>query len=342
MGTGGRKKVLRPSSKKWFTAVLPLLVPALLLCWLAVVPAAEAQQPYPARPIRMIVPSAPGGGTDVTARIIAPKLSELLGQPIVIENKAGAGTMIGTEAGAHAAPDGYTLLMGISTLAINPAMYKKVNYDAVKDFAPISLVVKCPGLLTVHPSLPIHSVKELIAYSKARPGKMNFASAGIGTNPHLAMELFLSMAGLKMVHVAYKGSGSAIADILSGYIPTATLTLPTVISYAKSGKLRALGVTGSKRWAPEPDIPTIDEAGVPGYEAIQWYGVLAPAGTPREIVLKVNAAVNKTLSDPAVRDLLLKNGAEPVGSTPEEFAAFIRLELDKWAKVIREAGIDAK
>lgn len=319
-----------------------MLFLAALSCWIVTVSSVQAQQPYPVRPIRLIVPSSPGGGTDITARIILPKLSEILGQQVIVENKPGAGTMMGTEVASRATPDGYTLLMGISTLAINPAMYKKVSYDAMKDFAPISLVVKCPNVLTVNPSLPVKSVKELIAYSKTHPGKMNYASAGVGTSPHLAMELLLSMTGLKMVHVPYKGSGQAVVDVVSGYVPVSALSIPTVMSYIKSGRLRALGVTSEKRTIGEPDIPTIDEAGVPGYEALQWYGLLAPAGTPREIITKIHGAVIQVLKDPGVRKLLINDGSEPIGTTPEEFSAFIQSETDKWAKVIRDAGIGEK
>jgi len=304
--------------------------------------AAQAQAPYPAKPIRLIVPSSPGGGTDITARFMTPKLSEILGQQVIVENKAGASNIIGFEAVARAVPDGYTLLMGLSPLTINPAMRKNLPYDAVKDFAPISLAVKCPNVLVVNPSLPVKSVKELIAYSRERPGKMNFASAGVGTSPHLSMELFLSMTGLKMVHVPYKGSGQAVIDCVSGYVSVSALSIPTVMSYINSGRLRALGVTSDKRTVGAPNIPTIDEAGVPGYEALQWYGMLAPTGTPREIVTKLNGAVIQVLKDPGVRKLLINDGSEPVGTTPEEFFAFIKSETDKWAKVVREAGIGEK
>jgi tripartite-type tricarboxylate transporter receptor subunit TctC len=299
----------------------------------------QAQQQYPLRPIRMIVPSAPGGGTDITARLLAPKLSEYLGQPVIIENKAGAGTMIGTEVVARATPDGYTLLMGISTLAINPAIYKKVPYDALTDFAPISLVVTLPNILVVHPSLGVKSVKELISYSKSRPGQVNFASAGLGTSPHLSMELFLGMAGLKMVHVPYKGSGQGLIDVVSGYVP---VMMPSMLSgspHIKSGQLIALGVTSANRTIGEPNIPTIAEAGVSGYEAVQWFGALAPKGTSREIVAKVHGAIVHVLKDPGIRKHLVNDGADPIGSSPEEFLAYIRLETEKWAKVVRNAGI---
>jgi tripartite-type tricarboxylate transporter receptor subunit TctC len=301
--------------------------------------AAQAQQNYPVRPIRLIVPSSPGGGTDITARIIAPKLGEYLGQQVVVENRPGAGTMIGGEVVARAAPDGYTLLMGISTLAINPAMYKKVPYDALKDFAPISQVVALPNILVTHPSLPVKSVKELIAFAKPRPGQINFASAGVGTNPHLSMELFLSMAGLKMIHVPYKGSGQGVIDLLAGHVPVMTPSILTAIPYLKTKRLRALGVTSAKRAGGTPEIPTIAEAGLPGYEAVQWFGVLAPAGTPRAIVTRLNADVVRTVQAADIKQRLVNDGADPVGSAPEAFAAFIRSETTKWAKVVKDIGI---
>jgi tripartite-type tricarboxylate transporter receptor subunit TctC len=301
--------------------------------------AAEAQQNYPVRPVRLVVPSSPGGGTDITARIIAPKLAEYLGQQVVVENRPGAGTMIGGEVVARAAPDGYTLLMGISTLAINPAMYKKVPYDALKDFAPISQVVALPNILVTHPSLPVKSVKELIAFAKARPGQINFASAGVGTNPHLSMELFLSMAGLKMIHVPYKGSGQGVIDLLAGHVTVMTPSILTALGFVKNKRLRALGVTSAKRAGGAPEIPTLAEAGVPGYEAVQWFGVLAPAGTPRLIVTRLHKEVVRTLQSADVKQRLVNDGADPVGNSPEEFAAFIRSETTKWAKVVRDIGI---
>lgn len=316
---------------------LSLLSSAAVFCTVAA--AVHAQQSYPTRPVRLVVPSSPGGGTDITARIIAPRLGEYLGQQVVVENRPGAGTMIGGEVVARAAPDGYTLLMGISTLAINPAMYKKVPYDALKDFAPISQVVLLPNILVVHPSLPVRSVKELVAFAGTRPGQINFASAGVGTNPHLSVELFLSMTRLKMVHVPYKGSGQGVLDLVAGHVPLMAPSILTGLPYVKSSRLRALGVTSAKRAAGTPDIPTIAEAGVPGYEAVQWFGVLAPAGTPREIVTRVHGEIVRVLRGADVRERFSGDGAEPVGSSPEEFAAFIRAETAKWAKVVREAGI---
>lgn len=301
--------------------------------------AAHADQPYPARAIRLVVPSSPGGGADLSARILAPKLSEALGQQVVVENRPGAGTMIGAEAVARAAPDGYTLLLGISTLAINPAIYRKVPYDALKDFAPISQLVSLPNLLVTHPSLPVATVKELIAFARARPGQIHYASAGVGTNPHFSMELFLSMAGLRMVHVPYKGSGRGIVDVLAGEVPVMMPSILAGIAHVKSRRLRALGVSSARRAGGAPAIPTIAEAGVPGYEAVQWFGVLAPAATPREIVSRLHGEIVRVLHSPEVRERFAADGADPVGSTPEEFAAFLRAETAKWAKVAQQAGI---
>lgn len=296
-------------------------------------------QNYPTRAVRLVVPSSPGGGTDISARILAPQLTQFLGQQVVVENRPGAGTMIGGDVVARAAPDGYTLLMGISTLAINPAMYKKVPYDALKDLAPVSQAVSLSNVLVVHPSLPSRNLKEFIAFVKARPGQINFASAGKGTSPHLSMELFLVMAGLKMLHVPYKGSGPGVTDLIAGHVPSMMPNMLSAQPHIKSGRLRALGVTGSKRAPGADNIPTIAEAGVPGYEAVQWYGVLAPSATPRDIVNKLHAGVVRALQNPEVRQRLLNDGAEPVGSSPEEFTAYLRAETAKWAKVIQAAGI---
>ena len=310
----------------------------LLIAALAGAAGATAQN-YPARPVRLIVPSSPGGGTDISARIIAPRLSEYLGQQVVVENRPGAGTMIGGEVVARSAPDGYTLLMGISTLAINPAIYRKVPYDALRDFAPVSQAVALPNVLVAHPSLPVKTVKELVAFARARPGQINFASAGLGTSPHLSMELFLSMTGLKMVHVPYKGSGPGVTDLVAGHVPLMMPNMLSALPHIKSGRLRALGVTSTKRASRASDIPTIAEAGVPGYEAVQWYGVLAPAGTPRPVITRLHAEVVRVLQQPDIRERFLSDGAEAVGSSPEEFAAFIRAETAKWAKVIKDAGL---
>jgi tripartite-type tricarboxylate transporter receptor subunit TctC len=318
------------------------LVLVCLGCSVVVTEPARAQAGYPARPIRLVVPSSPGGGTDITARVIAPKLSELLGQQVVIENRSGAGTMIGGEVVARAAPDGYTLLMGVSTLAINPAMYKKVPYDALRDFAAISQVVSLPNILVSHPSLPVKNVKELIALSKSRPRQLNYASAGMGTSPHLSMELFLVMTGLQMVHIPYKGSGQGVVDVLAGHVSLMTPSILTALPYTKTGRLRALGVTGAKRAVGAPDVPTIAEAGVPGYEATQWFGVLAPARTPADIITRLHKEVVAALKTAEVRDKLVADGADPIGSTPGEFHAYIKAETEKWAKVVKQAKITAE
>jgi len=308
-------------------------------CLVALAAAAHAQQSWPVRPVRMIVPSAAGGGTDIVARAIAPKLSDYLGQQVVVENRPGAAMIIGGEAVARAAPDGYTLLMAISTLTIHPSMHKKLPFDAVRDFEPITQVVSLPNILIVHPSLPVKTVKELIAFARARPGQLNFGSAGTGSNPHLTMELFLSMTRLKMVHIPYKGLAPAIVDMIAGHLEVMTSTMLAGISHVRSGRLRALAVTGARRSSAVPGLPTVAEAGVPGYEAVQWYGVLAPAGTPREIITRLHGSVARALQDPAIRERFLGDGADLIGSTPAEFAALIRAEIAKWAKVIREAGI---
>jgi tripartite-type tricarboxylate transporter receptor subunit TctC len=291
------------------------------------------------RAVRLVVPSSPGGGADITARIISPKLSEYLRQQVIVDNRAGAGTLIGGELVARAAPDGYTLLLGSTPMAINPAMYKKVSYDALRDFVPVTQIVSVPNLLIAHPSLPVKSVKELIAFAKSRPGRLTFASAGAGTSPHLSMELFLGMTGLNMIHVPYKGAGPGVVDVVAGHVALMTPTIISALGYVRGGRLRALGVTSAKRAAGAPEIPTIAEAGVPGYEATQWFGVLAPAGTPRDIVNLIQSEIGRVLQQPDMKTRLSTDGAEPVGSTPDEFAAFIRIETVKWAKVVKDAGV---
>ena len=310
----------------------------LLCCALAATPA-FAQQ-YPVKPVRVIVPSSPGGGTDIVARIITPELSKRLGQQFVVDNRAGAGTMIGIELAAKAPPDGYNLLMGLSTLAINSALYHKVPYDPVKDFAPITVAVSSGSIIVVHPSVPVKSVKELIAFARSRPGQMNYASAGIGTYPHMTMELFLSMAKLKMVHIAYKGTGPAMTDMLAGHTSVMAGTMVTTVPQIRAGRLRALGITTLERNPAVPEIPTIAEAGLPGFESTQWYGLLAPANTPRDIVTRLHGEMVKILAQPDVKQRFAADGADPVANTPEQFAAYIRSELVKWEKVARNAGIE--
>jgi tripartite-type tricarboxylate transporter receptor subunit TctC len=294
---------------------------------------------YPSRPVRFIVPSAAGGGTDIIARAISLKLAESLGQPFVVENRPGAGQMIGIELAAKSPADGYTILMAASTLAINPIMYKKVSYDPVRDFAPITQAATLPNVLVVHPSLPVKSVAELIAYAKQRPGQLNFASAGIGTSPQMSIELLKSMAGIDMVHIPYKGTSPGVVDLLAGQVLVMAPNLLTALPHIKSGKLRALAVTSTKRTEALPEVPTVAEAGLPGYDSTQWYGVLAPAGTQAQIVARLHGEIVRALRDAEVGKRLAADGAEAVGSTPEEFTAFIKSESEKWAKVARAAGI---
>ena len=300
---------------------------------------AAAQQNYPTKPIRIIVPSSPGGGTDILARQMAPKLTERWGQQVVVDNRPGAGMMIGIELAARAAPDGYTLLMPASPLALNTVLYKKVPYDPINDFAPIAQVAAAPNILVSHPSLPVRNIKDLIALARAKPNQLVYGSAGIGTSPHMAMELFLSMTGTKIGHVPYKGTGPSIIDTLAGQVQLCMSTLLPPLPHIKSGRLRALGTTGLQRVASLPDVPTVAEQGVAGYEVIQWYGLLAPANTPREIVAKVHDEVAKVMSAREIHEKLAADGAEPLATTPEQFAAFIKSELDKWQKVAKTANI---
>jgi len=301
--------------------------------------AAAAQAQYPAKPVRIVVPSSAGGGTDIIARIVSPKLSERLGQQIVIDDRPGAGTMIGAELVAKAPPDGYTLLISPSTLATNPIIYRKVPYNALTDFAAVTLVLSAPNILVVHPSLPVKTVKEFIAFAQARPGELNFASAGAGTGPHLAMELFMSMAGIRMVHIPYKGSAPAIIDLLSGQVTTMIATMLTGLPHVRSGRLRALGVTGLQRIAAAHDLPTVAEAGLPGYEAVQWYGMLAPAQTPKDIIARLNREMVAILRSNEITERFGADGAEARPTTPDEFARYIRSETEKWVRVAQSAGI---
>ena len=298
-----------------------------------------AQQNYPVRTIRVIVPSGAGGGTDSTTRLVTPKLDEFLGQRVVVENRPGAGSIIGSEAVARAAPDGYTLLAGISSITIQPSMQKNLPFDVVKDFTPVSQFVVLPNMLVGHPSLQPKTLKELMAFAKSRPGKLEFASAGTGSNLHLCMEMFLSMAGLKMVHVPYKSANQGIADLVAGYVPLMVTNMITGKQQLNAGRLRAYGVTSARRSNAAPDIPTIAEQGVPEYEAVQWYGLMAPAGTPRDIVARLHKGVVFALQDATVKERFQASGADPVGNSPEEFAAVIRNDMAKWGKVVKAAGL---
>ena len=296
---------------------------------------------YPVKPVRMIVPSSPGGGTDTSARFIAPKLTELLGQQIVVENRPGAATMIGMEAAARAAPDGYTLLLANSTLAILPSMRKNVRMDVIRGITPITLVASNPQILVSHASVPTQNLKQLMAFARARPGKLDYASGGYGGNPHMCMELFLSMTGLKIVYVPYKSGMAGISDVLAGQVPLMMAGGLSALPHVRSGRLRAYGVTTAERSSSMPDIPTIAEAGVPGYEATQWFGVLAPTGTSRDIINRLHGDILRALKDPEMKRRFASDGSDVVWSnSPEDFAAYIRTDEAKWAKVVKAARIE--
>jgi tripartite-type tricarboxylate transporter receptor subunit TctC len=309
-------------------------------CWALLACAGAQAQEWPAKPIRFIAPNLPGGPTDILARLIGQKLAESLGQPVVIENRAGAGGNIGTEVAAKAPPDGYTLVTGNNaTFGANVSLYKRLGFDPVKDFAPIVLAATQPNILVVHPSLPVRNVRELIAFAKSRPGQLNYANSGTGANAHLAAELFKSMTGTSIEAIAYKSAAPALVDLMAGQTQLMFATSLSVMQHIQSGKLRALGVTTAKRVAAVKDLPTIAEAGVPGFEATTWHGVLTTAGTPVTIVNKLNAEINRALQMPDVRERLAGLGAEIVGGTPKEFADHIAREIPKWAKVVKAANV---
>jgi tripartite-type tricarboxylate transporter receptor subunit TctC len=302
-------------------------------------PSVSHAQAFPSKPITIIVPFSAGGTTDILARVVGLHMGTTLGQPVIVDNRAGAGGNIGGQAAARANADGYTIFMGtVGTHAINQSLYKKMPFDPIKDFAPLSRVAMVPNLLVANPSQPYKNVKELIAYAKANPGKVNFASAGNGSSIHLSGELFKQMTGVDMQHVPYKGSAPAVADLLGGQTAIMFDNMPSAIPHVKGGKLRALAVTTAKRSPALPDVPTIAESGVPGYEATSWFGLLAPAGTPPAIVGQLNAAILKALADPEVKKKLAEQGAEAHGETPAQFASFIQSETAKWGKVVQASG----
>jgi tripartite-type tricarboxylate transporter receptor subunit TctC len=305
--------------------------------------AAAAADDYPNRPITLVVPFPPGGSTTIVARIIGDKLAEALGQQIVVDNRGGAGGTIGTRAVAKSAPDGYTLLLGYTgTLAIGPTLYPGAGYDPRKDFEPIGMIGHAPNSLVVHPSFNVHSVKELVAYAKANPGKVNYGSAGVGTVSHVAGVYFANAAGIQLTHIPYKGTGPALADLLGGHIPMAFAPIPATHASIAEGSLRGLAVTSAKRSSLLPDVPTIAEAGVPGFEASLYYGLVAPAGTPRPVIDKLNKALRDVLATEEVRKRLAIDGAEPVPGTPEEYAKHIDQDETKWSKVVRDSGARAE
>lgn len=298
---------------------------------------AVLSQPYPAKPVRLVVAYAPGGTTDVVARIMARKLTEKFGQSVVVDNRPGAATNIGTQFVARSPADGYTLILSTSTQAVNASLYPNLGYDLVKDFVAISAVATSPSILTVHPSLPVKNVKELVALARSRPGELSYASAGNGSATHLAGELFKSIAGINLLHVAYKGAGPAMTDLLGGHVHMQFGFNPgQVMAYHRAGKLRALAVTTDKRLANIPELPTMHEAGVPGYETSTWYGVLGPAGMPTDIVSRIHAQTTQGVKELA--DGLVEMGVYPIYSTQEQFAAFVKSEIVKWAAIVKRAG----
>jgi tripartite-type tricarboxylate transporter receptor subunit TctC len=294
---------------------------------------------YPTRPIRLIVPFAPGGSNDIMARLVGQKFSESLGQQVVVDNRGGASGIIGTELAAKAAPDGYTLLMMSLTIAVNPSLFSKLPYDTQRDLTPLTLVATAPLMLVVHPAMPVKTVKELIAYAKANPGKLAFGSGGPGSTPHLAGEMLKLMAGVQMTHVPYKGGGPALIDLIGGQIQLMLENIPSTLPYAKSGKLRALAVSSLKRSALVPELPTLHEAALEGYEIVGWNGLFVPAGTPRAILARLHGETVKALAQPDTRARLAALGAEAIGSSPEEFRAFVQAEIRKWGRVVKEAGL---
>jgi tripartite-type tricarboxylate transporter receptor subunit TctC len=311
---------------------------AALICMAPVLPG-HAQQAYPAKPIRFISPFAPGGGNDIISRAIAQKLSENVRQQVIVDNRPGANGIIGTEVAARSAPDGYTIVLIPSGHAVNASLHRKLPYDSIKDFTPITLVGSSPLILAVHPSLPVRNVKDLAALAKARPEQLTYGSAGIGSSGHLGGALFSVITGTKMVHIPYKGMSLAITDVIAGQISLVFGTSASVMQHARSGRLRALATTGAKRSPALPDLPTVAEAGVPGYEAGLWYGYVGPARIPADIVRRLNSEIVAVLKSPEVRDRLASQGVDPSPSTPEEFGRLMVTDLERWAKVVQRAGI---
>jgi len=310
-----------------------VLASALLL-----VPLAHAQT-YPTKPVRIIVPFAAGGNTDFTARAIAERLTPVLKQQVIVDNRPGGATNIGSEAVAKAAPDGYTILMGGASNAINMSLFQKLPYDTVRDFEPITLCVQGANVLAVHPSVPAKNLRELIAVAKAQPGKLNFASSGLGSSNHMAGELLKMMAGINIVHVPYKGNAPALTDLLGGHVEMIFSGVPALIPHIQSGRIRAIAIGSLKRFPAIPSVPTFDESGVKGYEATTWFGLLAPAKTPKDIVARLNVEVDKIIKSTELKERFVNEGLEPMGGSPEAFAKFIRSEIDKYSKVIKVANV---
>jgi tripartite-type tricarboxylate transporter receptor subunit TctC len=318
------------------------LVILILVFFEAALVVAQPADPYPSKPVRLILPFPPGGGTDILGRLIAERLAASLGQAVVVENRGGAGGNVGAEAAARAAPDGYTVILAATTLAISPSLYAKLGYDPLRDFAPISLVAIVPNVMVTHPSVPAQTLQEFIALAKAKPGALNFGSGGAGTSNHLGGELFNIVAGVKLVHIPYKGVNLAMNDVLAGNVQLVLIGIPAAAANIKSGKLRALAVLARERSGALPEVPTAAEAGLPDFDVTTWYGVLAPAGTPRAIVLRLNAELVRIMHAPDLKERLATMATDPRTSTPEEFAAYIRQETARWGEVVRKTGIRAE
>lgn len=315
----------------------------ILSAFVSLTAGAAFAQDFPVRPVKIVVPAAAGGPTHITAQLLADKMQASLGQPVIVEPKPGAGNNLGAEFVARSAPDGYTLLFATTgTHSINQTLFKKLPFDPINDFAPVSLVVQYPLMLVVNNDLPVHSVKELIEYAKKNPGKLNRASGGMGTSMHLSGELFVRQANIDAPHIPYKGSAPALNDLMGGHVQLMFDSMISTMPLVEGGKVRALAVTGKKRSPAVPNIPTLAESGLPDYEATGWTGIVAPAGTPPAVITKLNASIVQAIKSPDIQQAFAKQAAEPVGSTPEEFAAFIRKETDKWGKTIRAAGISAE
>ena len=314
---------------------------ALFLACALLIGHAHAQEPYPSKPLRLILPFPPGGGTDILGRLLADRLAANLGQPVVTENRGGAGGNVGAEAAARSAPDGYTIVLVAPSLAISPTLYSKLNYDPVKDFAPIGLVASVPNVMITHPSVPAQNLREFIALAKSKPGGMNFGSGGSGTSNHLAGELLNLAAGIKLVHVPYKGVNLAMNGVLAGEVQLAFIGIPVPAPHIKAGRLRALAVLARERSPILPDVPTAEEAGLGNFDVTTWYGILAPAGTPRPIITRLNAEFVKIMHSPEMKERLATLATDPLTSTPEECAAYIQREIAKWGDVIRKAGLRA-
>ena len=316
----------------WFQMVLAVA------CMVVGTVTSHAAETYPSRPLRMVVPYAPGGNTDVLARLIAQRLTQSLGQQVVVDNRPGGNTLIGTELVARAPADGYTIMLTTLTFTVVPTLYKKLPYDALRDFTPLTLAVTLPNVLVIHPAVPARTLKEFISHAKANPGKLSYASTGSGTSPHLSMELLKSMADIDLVHVPYKGGAPAMTDLIGGQVVAQFIGLPVAMPHITSGKLRALGVTSNKRASVAPNIPTIGET-LAGYELDPWFGVLGPAGMPKAVTDRLHGEISRILRAGDMKDHLNSSGAEPVGNTPAQFAAHIKAEIGKYAKIVKTAGI---